>query len=103
MTSTPVAGQLGALGKVHGVWNESADEYGDYMGPDTLRAPHCQGSFHCRIQRARRYAVHHLAGGARQEVEPQLASDGTGAYARTKESGTIDADHQFRRARSSRA
>ena len=34
-TSIPVAGQLGTLGEVRGIWNESADSEGDYLGPDT--------------------------------------------------------------------
>src|SRR5262249_22588751 len=29
-TSVPLTGQLGALGKVTGVWHESTDGYGDY-------------------------------------------------------------------------
>ena len=35
-TSVPVAGQLGALGEVHGLWDETVDSFGDYEGPDTL-------------------------------------------------------------------
>ena len=34
-------------------------------------------------------AVHHLGGGVIDSIHPQLASDGTGAYARTMEKGTI--------------
>ena len=35
-TSVPVAGQLGALGQIHGIWDETVDSFGDYEGPDTL-------------------------------------------------------------------
>src|SRR5271166_2434893 len=35
-TSVPVTGQLGALGDVRGIWNETVDSFGDYEGPDTL-------------------------------------------------------------------
>ena len=90
MTSTPVVGQLGALGEVHGVWNTATDEYGDYMGPDSLRLHTASGSFVVQFNEQDTNAVHHLAGGVTESVHPQLAADGTGAYARTKEKGTID-------------
>ena len=34
--SVPVSGQLSGLGQVSGVWYESTDSYGDYLGPDTI-------------------------------------------------------------------
>ena len=33
-TSLPVAGQLGTLGHVHGIWEETVDAHGDYEAPD---------------------------------------------------------------------
>jgi len=89
MTSTPVAGQLGALGEVHGMWSAASDEYGDYIGPDSLQLRTASGSFVVQFSEQKTNAVHHLAGGAIDSVHPQLASDGTGAYARTMEKGTI--------------
>jgi hypothetical protein len=89
-TSIPVAGQLGALGEVHGTWNTSADQYGDYLSPDTLQLRDSKGTFVVAFNEQDSDAVHHLAGGAEENVHPQLGSDGTGAYARTKESGTIE-------------
>src|ERR1700722_15533777 len=44
-TSTPVTGQVGTLGEVRGIWNESADSEGDYVGPDTLQLHNAKGSF----------------------------------------------------------
>jgi hypothetical protein len=35
-TSVPISGRFGALGKGNGVWNDTVDELGDYLGPDTL-------------------------------------------------------------------
>ena len=91
MTSTPVAGQLGALGEVHGIWNETSDEYGDYMGPDTFAAPYRQGIFRCSIQRAEHRRRSPYRGGRRSSLSTRSSpADGTGAYARTKESGTIE-------------
>ena len=43
--SVPVSGQLDGLGKVHGVWYESTDQYGDYLGPDTITLHGAQGRF----------------------------------------------------------
>jgi hypothetical protein len=89
MTSTPVAGQLGGLGEVHGLWNVTNDQYGDYMGPDSLQLRTDSGSLVVQFSEQNTDAVHHIKGGAIASVHPQLASDGTGAYARTRESGTI--------------
>ena len=44
-TSVPVAGQLGALGQVRGIWNETVDSFGDYEGPDTLILHDAKGAF----------------------------------------------------------
>ena len=90
MTSTPVTGQLGSLGEVRGTWNTASDEYGDYMGPDTLQLRTANGSFVVQFSEQNIDSVQHLAGGATETVHPQLASDGTRAYARAKESGTIE-------------
>jgi hypothetical protein len=90
MTSTPVAGQLGAIGEVRGVWNTATDQFGDYIGPDSLRLRTANGSFVVQFSEQNTAAVHHLKGGAIESVHPQLASDGTGAYARTREKGTIE-------------
>ena len=44
-TSVPVSGQLNGLGQVHGVWYESTDQFGDYLGPDTITLHDAQGGF----------------------------------------------------------
>src|SRR5262249_47181891 len=44
-TSVPVSGQLSGLGAVRGVWYESTDQFGDYLGPDTITLRGAQGSF----------------------------------------------------------
>ncbi len=89
-TSTPVAGQLGTLGEVRGVWNESADSEGDYEGPDTLRLHNAKGSFTVAFNADNPGQLHRSAGGAVYYQHPQLVSGGTRAYARVKESGSID-------------
>ena len=89
ITSTPVAGQLGALGEVHGVWTTSDDEYGDYMGPDTLKVHDPSGTFVVQFNESAGHA-RRIGGGAVQYSDPQLAADGTSAYAGSRESGTIE-------------
>jgi hypothetical protein len=89
-TSTPVAGQLGTLGQVRGIWNESADSEGDYVGPDTLQLHNAKGSFVVAFNADNPGQLHRVAGGAVYYQHPQHVSGGTRAYARAKESGSID-------------
>ena len=89
-TSTPVAGQLGTLGKVRGVWNESADSEGDYLGPDTLQLHNAKGSFTVAFNADNPGQLHRIAGGGVYYEHPQLVSGGARAYARAKESGSIE-------------
>ena len=90
ITSTPVSGQLGTLGKVHGVWTESADQYGDYLGPDTIKIHTAKGTFVVAFSEEHTSNRHRVAGGALAYEDPQIASQGTGAYAGAKESGSIE-------------
>jgi hypothetical protein len=89
-TSIPVAGQLGALDEVHGNRQETVDSLGDYMGPDTIQLRNSCGTFVIQFNEQRIKAVHHLAGGGVEHVDPQIGSQGTGAYAGARESGTIE-------------
>ncbi len=89
-TSTPVSGQLGVLGEVHGIWNESADSDGDYVGPDTLQLHNATGSFIVAFNANNPGQLHRIAGGAVYYEHPQHIAAGTGAYARVEESGSIE-------------
>ncbi len=89
-TSTPVSGQLGALGEVRGTWDESVDEFGDYMGPDTLRLRGPKGTIFIAFSNQDPGKPHPSAHGAVYHEETQRLYEGTGAYARPSESGTID-------------
>ena len=89
-TSTPVAGQLGTLGEVRGIWNESADSEGDYLGPDTLQLHNSKGSFTVEFNADNPGQLHRIAGGGVYYQHPQLVSGGARAYAHVKESGSID-------------
>jgi len=89
-TSVPVAGQLGTLGEVHGVWTESVDTYGDPTGPDTLQLHDAKGTFLVAFNEQNAGREHRLAGGAVDYAVAQRVYDGTGAYARASESGSIE-------------
>jgi hypothetical protein len=89
-TSIPVAGQLGTLGEVRGIWHESSDSEGDYVGPDTLQLHNSKGSFNVAFNADNPGQLHRVAGGAVYYQHPQHVSGGTRAYARVKESGSID-------------
>ncbi len=89
-TSVPVAGTFGALGKVHGVWNETVDEFGDYEGPDTIVLRNAKGAFGVAFNNQNAKSTNPKARGATSYDHPQQVLGGNGAYARATESGTIE-------------
>jgi len=89
-TLVKVAGQLGTLGEVHGVWTESVDTYGDPTGPDTLQLHDAKGTFIVAFNEQNAGREHRLAGGAVDYAVAQRVYDGTGAYAPASESGSIE-------------
>jgi hypothetical protein len=89
-TSVPVAGQLGALGEVHGIWDESVDSFGDYEGPDTLTLHDSNGALVVAFNNASSTPADVKVRGAVSYEHPQMVYGGTGAYARASESGSIE-------------
>jgi hypothetical protein len=89
-TSVPVAGQLGALGQVHGVWRETVDAYGDYEGPDELILHGAKGSFGVGFNDAHSKPAHAKVRGAITYEHAQRVLGGAGAYAKESESGSIE-------------
>ena len=89
-TSVPVTGQLGTLGQVHGLWNETVDQFGDYEGPDTLVLHDAKGSFAVAFNNQNAKPEHTEARGAVSYNHAQAVLGGNGAYARAKESGSIE-------------
>ncbi len=90
ITETPVSGQLGALGEVHGVWDETFDEYGDYLGPDTIELHNAKGTIVIGFNDQAEMHVHKVAHGSVSYEYAQRFITGAGAYARASETGTID-------------
>jgi hypothetical protein len=89
-TSDAVAGQLGALGTVHGVWYENQDAFGQYQGPDTLHLRDSKGTMTIEFNNLNPSVKRARAQGPVAYVHTQRLYGGTGAYARASESGTIE-------------
>ncbi len=85
-TSVPVAGQLGMLGQVHGIWEETVDAHGDYEAPDELILRDSKGSFVVAFTQP----AHTKAPGGVSYERAQVVLGGTGAYARASERGSIE-------------
>ena len=88
-TSVPVSGQLSGLGKVRGVWYESTDEFGDYLGPDTVTLRDAQGGFTIAFSNASSGPAH-KNGHTVYYQHAQRFDGGSGAYAGATEKGSID-------------
>ena len=88
--SVAVAGQLGALGPVHGVWYENQDSFGKLPGTRHAAAPRREGNDHNRVQQCEPVTRHAKVRGAVNYEHTQRFYSGTGAYARASESGTIE-------------
>jgi hypothetical protein len=90
-TSVPVAGRLGTLGEVRGVWNQTVDEYGDSTGLGVLRLHDSMGTFIVAVDTENSGPAHPAAHGAVSYQYAQRLDGGTGAYTRASESGSIEA------------
>jgi hypothetical protein len=88
-TSIPVSGTIGTLGKVHGIWDESADQYGDYEGPDTIQLRGVKGMVVIAFSNANPGPAYHNGNGSVSYQHPQIFDGGTRAYVRGTESGSI--------------
>jgi hypothetical protein len=89
-TSIPVAGVLAGLGKVRGIWNESVDSFGDYVGPDTIQLHDPHGTFVVAFSTANPGKAQRTAQGTVFHEVAQRVHGGTGTYAKASESGTIE-------------
>jgi len=85
-TSVPVAGQLGALGQVHGIWDETFDVHGDYVAPDELILRDSKGTFIVAFTQP----PHTKAPGIVSFKRAQVVLGGSGAYAMESERGSVE-------------
>ena len=88
-TSMAVAGQLDALGKVRGVWNEKTDAFGDVLAPDVLRLRDPKGTIVVTFNNQTPGAAHKLGRNVIFHPHAQRIFSGTGAYAGATETGTV--------------
>jgi hypothetical protein len=88
-TASPVSGVLGGLGRVRGTWDESVDQYGEYLDPDTIQLQNSRGSFVLAFDATTTGQGQQTAQGMVYNGAPQQLEDGTGAYAKASESGFI--------------
>jgi hypothetical protein len=88
--TVPVAGKLGALGDVRGVWRATFDAFGNHTGLDALRLHDAKGTFVIQFNNLESGPAHHLARGAIYYEQAQRLSAGTGPYAGASEHGTIE-------------
>jgi hypothetical protein len=89
-TTRPVAGVLGSLGKVRGVWNQSVDSFGDALEPDTLQLNDPHGTFVIAFNPTDPGKVRRIGHGTITYEVAQHVRSGTRAYARASETGTIE-------------
>jgi hypothetical protein len=89
-TAVPVSGQLGALGQVTGMWYESSDENGDYLGPDTITLHDTQGAFTIAFNNGSSGPAHRTGPHSVYYQHKVQIEGGTGAYSGDTGSGTID-------------
>lgn len=87
--SSPVAGVLNGLGKVHGQWNEEIGSFATALGPNSLVLQNRQGTFTIEFGAVSRSQAHRTASGAVINPIAQKVTISSGAYAKSKEVGTI--------------
>jgi hypothetical protein len=90
LTSTPVAGKLGTLGTVRGVWNETVDVNGNTTGLDTLRLRDAKGTLLIAFNNTNPGAQFRNSRGQPYYEDAQRLDVATGSYANTSETGTIE-------------
>ncbi len=87
-TSVPVAGQVGTLGQVHGILQQTVGvgDRGYHGAPDELILRDSKGSFVVAFTQP----PHPKAGGSVSYDRAQVVLGGTGAYARASERGSVE-------------
>ena len=86
--SAPVSGTLNGIGPVHGVWYESSDSLGDYVGPDTISLQSARGGITIGFSNASPGPAH-KDGHSIYYQHAQHSLSASGTYAGEKESGTL--------------
>lgn len=88
-TSAPVVGQVAGLGQVRGLWNETTDSSGSISGADTIQLRNGRGMVVIGFNNQIHGRPHRTSSGAVYYQHNQRILSGSGAYARSRETGTI--------------
>jgi hypothetical protein len=88
-TQTPVTGELGVLGAVHGVWTVSDDSTGSYLGPDTLQVHNASGAVVMAFDESSPGPIHRVKHGPASSEHGLQVVGGAGAYAHSTGSGAV--------------
>jgi hypothetical protein len=89
-TTTPVAGKLGTIGRVRGVWNETTDQFGDVEGLDALRLRLPKGKVVLEFNNESPGPAQRAGHGVIYDEEAQRLGAAAGAYIGSTETGSID-------------
>ncbi len=91
-SSAPVSGRLGAYGKVMGIWHETTDAFGAYEGPDwiQLQSHNPKGSYILEFNNDNPGSPTPIGHNTGMYQHAQHLYDGTGAFAKATESGSIE-------------
>ena len=87
--TAPLKGQVGGMGQVRGIWEETTDSFGGFSGPDMIRLHNAKGTVVLTFDNQNSASPHRDANGAFYYEHTQRALGGTGAFAHAAESGTI--------------
>ena len=93
-TSVPISGRLGALGKGSGVWIDSVDELGNYLGPDSLvlkfNNHYSKGTFTLEFNNVNTGKAHPMGHGLGYFQHIEHLESGTGEFANVTQKGSIN-------------
>ena len=89
-TVTPVTGRVATLGKVHGVWSETTDPYGDIGPRPCRRLRNATGAVVVAFNNASPGPEHKAAHGNIYFMETQAVGASSGGYSGSTETGSIE-------------
>jgi hypothetical protein len=93
-TSVSISGRFGALGKGFGVWNDSVDELGDYLGPDTLVLKfdnhYSKGTITLEFNNVNTGKAHPMGHGQGYFQHAERFESGTGDFANASQKGSVN-------------
>jgi hypothetical protein len=87
--TVPISGELGSAGAVKGLWIQNLDANGDNMPPDVLRLHNSKGAFVVTFNNEVPGPAQKFGRGTIYHQHAQRFAAGSGPYAKSTESGSI--------------